>query len=124
MYTMPAIAFADRAVILGGGFQSMRMFTTARAATIGVALDPAKAHVFVHVDGTARAVSIGNAHAAVQRFDGAAWASGDTGSEVFFPNVDVGGGSTTLTASGDGVTGAGSIPLEAGKMTNAVLLVR
>jgi hypothetical protein len=129
MYTMPAIAFADRAVILGGGFQSMRMFTVDRATTffaaIGQPLDPTKAHVFVHVTGPARAVSIGNAHGPVQTFGAnMMWGPGDTGADVFFPNVDVGGGSTSLTAAGDGVTGAGTIPLEAGKMTNAALLVQ
>ncbi|MCW5808152.1 MAG: hypothetical protein KIT31_37730 [Deltaproteobacteria bacterium] len=124
MYATPIIAIADRAVIRGGGFQSMRMFTTARAAALGVVLDPAKAHVFVHVAGEARAVSIGNAHGPAQANAATTWAPGDTGHDVFFPNVELGGGSTTLTAAGAGVTGAGTIPLEAGKITAATLLVQ
>jgi hypothetical protein len=124
---LPAIAVARKSVILGmGGAFSGRNFTTARRDTIftevGVAFDPAKAQVHVHVIGTPRAVSIAAAHATTQALS-TAWAAGDTGKEVFFPNVDVGGGTTTLTVAG-GAVGTGEIPLAAGKLTTISVIAQ
>jgi hypothetical protein len=119
-YTVGGIAVANKTVIQAGGFFSGRLFTTARQTTlfqaIGQPVDPAKAHVFVHVNGTPRAVSIAAAHAPTQAVATTTWAPGDTGKDVFFPNVDAGGGSTMLSVTG-GAVGAGSIPLAAGKIT-------
>lgn len=125
-YSVPTILVANRDVILAGGFFSGRAFTTARQAsffqTAGLQFDSNKAQVFVHVNGTPHAVALAAAHAAPQAIVATAWAPGDTGHDVFFPNVDVGGGTTTLTVSG-GAIGTGSIPLIAGTITNVSVLV-
>ena len=125
-YTVPTMLIANRDVILAGGFFSGRAFTTARQASFfqaaGLQFDATKAQVFVHVNGTPRAVSLAAAHAATQAIVATTWAPGDTGHDVFFPNVDVGSGSTTLTVSG-GAIGTGSIPLVAGTITNVSVLV-
>lgn len=119
-YSLAGIAVANPAVIRAGGFFSARNFTAARGPMffqqVGVALDPSKAQVFVHFNGTPRAVSIDAAHAAVQATMTNTWAAGDTGRNVFFPNVEVGAGSTMLSVAG-GAIGTGSIPLAAGKFT-------
>jgi hypothetical protein len=125
-YTVPVIFSANRDVILAGGFFSARAFTTARQTSFyqaaGLTFDATKAQVFVHVNGTPRAVSLAAAHAPTQAVVGTAWAAGDTGEDVFFPNVDVGSGTTTLTVAG-GAIGTGSIPLVAGTITNISVLV-
>ena len=115
-YPLPAIAVATKSVILGGLFWSGRGFTTDRQTTLGVTLDPAKGHVFVHVGGTPRAVSLAAAHGTAQAVVTTAWADGDTGHEVLFPNVELGGGTTTLAVAG-GAIGTGSIPVAAGTIT-------
>ena len=122
-YTIPTILFAQKTVIQTGGFFSARAFTTGRAATLGVTLDPAKAHVFVHVDGTERTVSLAAPHGAAQAIrgtTGADWAAGALGTDVFFPNVDVGAGTTMLTTD-PGSIGTGAVPLVAGTLTNVSL---
>ena len=123
-YTIPTILFAQKAVIQGGGFFSGRAFTTGRQATLGVTLDPAKAHVFVHVDGTERTVSLAAPHGTAQAIRsgvvGSDWVTGAQGTEVFFPNVDVGTGTTMLTTDTAAI-GTGSIPLVAGTLTNVSL---
>jgi hypothetical protein len=125
-YSVPTILVGNRDVILAGGFFSGRSFTTARQASFfqaaGLQFDSNKAQVFVHVNGTPHAVSLAAAHAAPQAIVTNAWAPGDTGKNVFFPNVDVGGGTTTLTVAG-GAIGTGSIPLIAGTITNVSVLV-
>jgi hypothetical protein len=118
-YPLGGIAVANAAMLRAGGFWSGRNFTTAREATLGVTLDPAKAHVFVHVDGPARTISLAAAHGAAQTFSGTAWGPGDTGTDLFFPNVDV--GTTALTATGGQTIGTGDIPLVANKITNVSL---
>jgi hypothetical protein len=114
-YTLPGIAVANKAVILAGGFWSGRGFLMTRQT-----IDPAKAQVFVHVNGTPRAVSLTASHGPAQAKTNDAWSSGDTGQDVFFPDVDPAGGSTMLSAGG--ATGTGSIPLVAGKMTNVSII--
>ena len=111
LYTMPGLAVANKLVIQSGGFWSGRAFPDGRET-----IDPAKAQVFVHVDGTPRAVSIAATHGEVQAQVAETWAPGDTGHEVFFRNVDVTGGSTTLSVAG-GATGTGTIPLAANTIT-------
>ena len=124
-YTIPTILIASKAVIQSGGFFSARAFTTARQTSffqrMGVAFDPSKAQVFVHLDGAPRVVTIGAAHAATWAvingtvsFD---WAATESGTDVFLPNVDVGSGSTTLGITGAAVAPA-TIPLVAGTITN------
>lgn len=124
-YTVPTNLVANRDVILAGGFFSGRAFTTARQTTFfqgaGLTFDPTKAHVFVHVGGMPRAVSLAAAHDPAQAIVATAWAPGDTGHDVFFPNVDVGSGTTMLSVAG-GAIGTGSIPLVAGTITNVSVL--
>jgi hypothetical protein len=126
-FTINGIAVAKKAVILAGGFWSGRMFSMARQQTffqaVGIAFDAGKAQVIVHVDGTPRAVALVATHGPTQAFSGTAWAPGETGREVFFPNVDVapGGGSTALSVVG-GAIGTGSIPLAPGKLTMVSVL--
>ncbi|MGN6107807.1 MAG: hypothetical protein ACTHU0_22055, partial [Kofleriaceae bacterium] len=119
-YQIQGIAVANRAVIRAGGFFSARVFTTVRGpelfAAAGLAFDATKAHVLVHVNGNPRAVSLAANHDAAQAVAGTAWAAGNVGHDVFFPNVDPAGGSTMLDVTG-GAIGTGSIPLAAGKIT-------
>jgi hypothetical protein len=126
-YPLSGIAVANRDVIRAGGFFSARSFTTARRdsffAQAGFSFAPALAQVFVHVHGTPRAVSIGAAHAPAQAIAATTWAPGDTGRDVFFPNVDPAAGSTTLSVAG-GAIGTGTIPLAAGKFTYVSVYAR
>jgi len=122
-YPLPLLLVGSRAAIQAGGFNSARAFTVAREATVGVTIDAAKAHVLVHVDGVQRAVALAAAHDAAQANAATTWAAGDTGHEVFFPNVDPAGGSTELSVTG-GAIGAGAIPLEAGKITEISVLAQ
>src|SRR5690606_19640684 len=106
-YTVPTLLLANRDVSLAGGFFSARAFTTARQATFfeaaGLTFDASKAQVFVHVHGMSRAVSLAAAHDAPQAIVSMAWTPGDTGEDVFFPNVDVGSGTTTLSVAGGAI---------------------
>ncbi|MFN0249582.1 MAG: hypothetical protein ACKV2T_22040 [Kofleriaceae bacterium] len=126
-YTIPTILFARKDVIQAGAFYSARSWTTARQATlftiVGAPFDATKAHVHVHVDGNPRALSIAATHGTTLAIATGAstWSAGSTGTEVFFPNVDVGNGQTMLTVTGGGV-GAGNIPLIAGTLTNVTVL--
>jgi hypothetical protein len=117
-YALPGIAVANKAVILAGGFWSGRTFITGRES-----YDAARAQVFVHIAGPARAVSLdaGHAHGAPQAVATSTWAPGDTGHEVFIPDVDPVGGTATLTVAG-GAIGAGAIPLAAGKLTTLTVV--
>jgi hypothetical protein len=112
-YPLPGLAVANKAVILAGGFWSGRTFLDNQ-----VTFNPAKAQVYVHVDGTARAVSLdgSHSHGQIQAVMDKTWAPGNIGHEVFIPDVDPAGGSATLSVDG-GAIGTGSIPLVAGKMT-------
>lgn len=117
-YSLPGIAVASKAVILAGGTWSGRTFIDGRQT-----YDPAKAQVFVHISGTARAVSLdaSHAHGQIQAVAISMWAPGDTGHDVFIPDVDPAGGSATLSVAG-GAIGEGSIPLVAGKMTTLTVV--
>jgi hypothetical protein len=116
-YTMPGIAVATKSVISSGAFWSGRAFVMGRQA-----FDPAKAQVFVHVNGTPRKISIAAAHGPAQAVVTDTWAPGDTGHEVFFPDVEIGAGQTKITAS-DAIV-PDNIPLVAGTMTNVSIVLR
>jgi hypothetical protein len=118
-YSLPGIAVASKAVIAAaGGMWSGRTFIDGRQA-----YDPTKAQVFVHVVGIATAVSLDAAHGhgQTQAVATTLWAAGDTGHEVFIPDVDPAGGAATLSVAG-GAVGEGSIPLVAGKMTTLTVV--
>lgn len=91
---------------------------------VGAPFDPSKAQVFVHVVGLERTVSLAATHGTAQSVRvgvaGNDWAPGALGTEVFFPNVDVGTGTTMLTADGF-IAGGGAIPLVAGTLTNVTI---
>jgi hypothetical protein len=116
-YSLAGIAVANAAMLRAGGFWSARNFTVARQATIGFTPDPGKAHVFVHVDGDPRTVAITAGHDAAQAIVENDWEAGDTGHEVFFPNVDIGGGTTEVSTIGGCAAGTGEVPLAANKIT-------
>jgi hypothetical protein len=119
IYSMPGIAVANKAVIFAsGGFFSGRAFPMGRQT-----FDPTKAQVFVHVNGTPRAVSLAAAHGPTQAVTANAWEAGDIGHEVYFPDVDPAGGSTMLMVAGVAV-GTGSIPLIAGTMTSVSIVAK
>lgn len=126
-YAVPGIAVANREVILANATFSARSFTTARRdaffAQAGFSYAPALAQVFVHVHGTPRAVSISASHAPAQAIVSTTWAAGDTGHDVFFPNVDASAGSTMLSVAG-GALGTGKIPLVGGKFTYVTVYAR
>jgi hypothetical protein len=117
-YPLAAVAILPDAVLAAGATFSVRAMTQSRMASmatqIGAPFDSGAGQLYVHVDGPAHAVSISANHAAPQSFDGTHWVAGDTGSDVFFPNVAV--GAVTVSVVG-GAIGTGSFTLEAGKMT-------
>jgi hypothetical protein len=119
VYPVRAVLVAEQAVIDAGGRFSARTMTQHRQdemfGLIGTAYSAAKAQLVVHIDGPQRQVTISTAvHDTTQKFDGAAWAAGDTGADVFFPNVDP--GTTQITVAGASV-GATTLTLEAGAYT-------
>lgn len=123
-YPVRGVFIAQQAVIALNELSfSARAMTQARQdamfSQIGESYNPAGAQLVVHVAGTPRAVSITSSHATNQRYDGAAWAEGNTGSYVFFPNVDP--GATTISVAG-GAVGTGSIALEAGAFTYVTVI--
>lgn len=115
-YALPAIAVANKAVILAGGAWSGRGFVMGKQNP-----DLAKAQVFVHVNGTPLAVSLTAPHGPTQARMNDTWASGTSGQDVFFPDVDPVG---EAMISAGGAIGTGSIPLVAGKMTIVSIIAK
>jgi hypothetical protein len=110
--TMPGITIADPAVIATGQIISYRDFTTTVAATLN--LTAGDAQLFVHVDGTAAAITLSEASAgSAMYFDGTTWSTmmPATIVNVFYPNLDPTPGSVTVTMTG--ATGNGSVPIAA-----------
>lgn len=119
-YTMPGVTFADPAVIATGQIISMRDFSVAAQASLATQPDAAKGHVFVHVDGTPRAVAISASSDPAIAWNGTAWAAGTTGINVFFENVAP--GMTSVTTTGSAV-GTGMVPVQAGTITYVTLVL-
>lgn len=126
-YPLAAVAILPDAVLSAGATFSVRAMVQSRMASmstqIGASFDSGAGQLYVHVDGAARQVSISAAHAATQRFDGTRWTAGDTGSDVFFPNVAIGASPVAVSVAG-GALGTGSFPLEAGKLTYLTVVTR
>lgn len=120
-YNVPGIMIADASVIAAGQMVSARSFTVDAATMVGY--DSSKAQVLVHVDGTPRAVSINGTHQPTEAFDGTTWAAGDTGTNVYFPNVDPAGGMTTVSTTGTAI-GTGTVPIAAGTFTYVTLVMQ
>jgi hypothetical protein len=109
--TMAGITIADPAVIATGQIISYRDFTTTVASTLNLTLGDAQ--LFVHVDGTAAAITVSEATGTPMYFDGTTWSTmlPATIVNVFYPNLDPTPGSVTVTMTG--ATGNGSVPIEA-----------
>lgn len=120
-YDVPGIIIADASVIASGQMVSARSFTVDKAPMVGY--DTTKAQVLVHVDGTPRAVSITGMHQPAEAFDGMMWAAGDTGVNVYFPNVDPAAGTTTISTTGSAL-GTGTFPIAAGTFTYVTLVMQ
>jgi hypothetical protein len=116
-YTLPGLAVASKDVFLAGAAWSGRAFVMGRQV-----VDTAKAQVFVHVHGGAREVSIGAAHGQAQARTDGGWAPGATGRDVFFQDVEIGSGETTISAMGAVVPA--KIPLAVGTVTNVTIVAR
>ena len=116
-YTLPGLAVASKDVFLAGAAWSGRAFVMGRQV-----VDTAKAQVFVHVHGGAREVAIGAAHGPAQARTDGGWAPGAMGRDVFFQDVEIGSGETTISAMGAVVPA--KIPLAAGTMTNVTIVAR
>jgi hypothetical protein len=116
-YPVPGVAIVLADVPNRSLLFSARAMTPTRQASmftqIGQAYDAAKGQLVVHLVGTAAKVTVDAAHAASQAWSGATWAAGDTGSDVFLPNLTP--GSVQIT-----VAGAAALPkvdVVAGKYT-------
>jgi hypothetical protein len=122
LYQLPAIIMTGSAVINSGKTVSYRMIGMDRIGPfftgLGVTYDSTKALVFVHVEGTPKAVTSSAAHDAAIAWSGTAWAAGDTGVNVVFPNTPA--GMTMVDAPS--ALGAGSIPTAAGTITYVTLV--
>lgn len=128
-YAVPGIIIADKAVIDSGAVISARAFTAAEqmmfASQSLFTYDSTKGQVFVHVDGTPAAVSITGTSDPPIAWNGTTWAAGNTGVNVFFPNVVSASGTTTISIAGASTAlGAGSYPIEPGTITYATLVVQ
>jgi hypothetical protein len=116
-YKLPGLAVASKEVFLAGGAWSGRAFVMGRQT-----VDTTKAQVFVHVHGKPREVSIGAAHGQAQARSDSGWQPGAMGQDVFFQDVEVGSGETTISAAGAVVPE--KIPLAPGTMTNVTIVAR
>lgn len=105
-------------VLGANGAFSLRSFTAARGQQPPFAYDAAKAQVFVHVIGGARAVDVSSPHDAGFHFTGSAWAAGQTGTDVYVPNIDPAGGVAKVAV--DSATEIGTVPIAAGAFTYVV----
>jgi hypothetical protein len=102
---------------------SFRGIKKSRAQTfyqeLGLTFDATKAQVVVFLAGDRASVSLDRTHAAVQAGNDDAqpgtfaWAAGDTGRYVLFPNIDVAQPTGTVTAA----DGTHIVPLVAGQLT-------
>jgi hypothetical protein len=118
---VPGVVVVNKAVVQSGAMLSFRSFTTTRGADFG--FDAAKAGVFVHIDGTPRAIMVAGA-GAPYAFNGSTWAPGNTGENVYFPGVTPGiTGKAEVLISGNAL-GAGSVDVVAGTITYVTIVPR
>ena len=118
---VPGLVIVNKAVIQTGAMLSYRTFTTTRGADFG--FDAAKAAVFVHVEGTPRAVTVAGAGSPFA-FDGSTWAAGNTGQNVYFPGVVPGITGMAMVSMSGTTVGAGNVEVAAGKITYVTLVAR
>jgi hypothetical protein len=118
---VPGVLIVNKSVIQTGAMLSYRSFTTTRGADFG--FDAAKAGVFVHVEGTPRAVTVAGAGSPFA-FDGSTWAAGNTGKNVYFPGVVPGITGMAMVSMSGTTVGAGNVEVAAGKITYVTLVAR
>lgn len=97
---------------------SLRTFTATRAADFG--FDDTKAHVFVHVLGGERTVAMTSAFTpqTMQTFANGAWSAGNTGTDLYFGNINATGtADASITVSGGEWTGPTTFPIGMGEFT-------
>lgn len=123
-YMMPVVVYADHGVIRAGGFYSARAMTMARQASffqeIQQTMDPTRGHVFVHVNGMKLPkITLAADHGPTQATTPTGWAAGESGTDLFFPNVAVGNAKLQIAGGGTGET---EIPVIAGTITNVAVI--
>jgi hypothetical protein len=115
LYQLAGTAVAYEQIISAGTTQSYRMIGMDQVASQFPTFDGGLALVFVHVEGTQHAVTVSGTHDNPIAWNGTAWAPGDTGVNVVFPNVS--GTSTMVGVASGSAIGTGAIPLTAGQFT-------
>lgn len=110
----------DKTVIQSGATLSYRSFTSTRAAEFS--FDSSKASVYVHVHNGMRTVTTSDAPAVEKHFDGTSWSDGNTGTDIYLGGIS--GTTTSVQVSGGSATGAGSIPIEPGKITYLTIIAK
>lgn len=125
-YTTPTLIYVTQETIKSGATISARSITDTRRSAffvdvLGQAFEESKAHVLVHVEGNPVAVSLDKAHDPPAAIADTTWALGDTGHEVFFPNVEIGDGRATVSVA-SGCATPSTVPLMAGTITNVTIL--
>ncbi|HEY4243083.1 MAG TPA: hypothetical protein VGM88_24895 [Kofleriaceae bacterium] len=94
-YMIPGIAYFPQAVVADGAMFSARAITAERAAVFfsemeggfGVTYDPTKPQLFVHVNGGSALVDTDADHDTALTFNGTIWSGGNTGTDLYFPNL-------------------------------------
>jgi hypothetical protein len=122
LYQIPGIAIANQQVIATGKTFSARMITMGRLMQFFTGYDPAKATVFVHVEGTQHPVTSSATHDTPLVFDGATWGPGNSGANIVFPGTDVAGGTTTIGVTGGSAIGTGAVPVAANTFTYVTIV--
>lgn len=121
LYQIPGMAIATHAVIASGQLNSLREIGMNRVMPFfsanGITLDPSKALVFVHVDGTPGSIISSAVHDPPVAFDGMTWAAGDTGVYVVFANSDVSTGTSVVGFTDGSGIGGGTVPVAANTFT-------
>lgn len=119
MYT-PAVFLADPRVFtpVGSVFSARGLAVADRdahygALMTGMTYDDERAHVLVDTRGTASPITLSSGTPSYA-YNAEAWALGNTGAQVFFPNVPVGTGVATL---GGPFVGPNQIELVADQLT-------
>lgn len=117
---VPGTAIVSKEVASNGAY-SIRSFTQIEGMN-EFNFDSGMAHVFVHVAGAPRSVSVSAASERSYAFDGNDWRPGDRGSSVFIANIDPAEAATKLTVQGQAAGVPPMVPLEAGKLTYVVVM--
>lgn len=125
-YALKGIAVANAQVeakLTGTDVFRIRAFSTNRQtafyAQIGALYDSTRGALMVHVAGTQVPIAISVMHDQVERYDGTTWSAGNTGTDVYFPNIPVGTASIQVPS---GTDGAISVPIEANTITYATVV--